>query len=233
MLRKTRTHGLKITLKIIFWGILLCLLNRPVLSAPPPGAPTDKHPEAYQGLSQQDLAKLNKGEIVILKDIGHEESTSKGFIKAAMIVNQPIDKVYSLMAQDWRQAEYVPYLEKMFVVQKFPDGNLDEEELKILIVTLHFRVRWYHEPQKFAFHWNLDPDFKNDLKRLEGFWKFYYLDDNRTLCRYGTVSETGFGIPKSVQDFLTRKDLPKALEAQKLWLESGGNYRKPGYKSGN
>jgi len=200
-------------------------------AGPPPGAPTDQNPEAYKGLSAQDIGRLKKGEVIIIKKIGREESTSDAFIKAAMIVNQPIDKVYTLMAQDARQAEYVPYLDKVVQVQTYSDGDNIEEHLKILFIRLVFRVRWYHYPQKYLLQWNLAPEFKNDLKRLEGFWQFYYIDDNRTLCRYGTISETGFGIPKSVQDFLTRRDLPEALNNQKLWFESNGAWRKPGYKA--
>ena len=200
------------------------------LAAPPPGAPTDKDPEAYKGLSAQEIERMKKGEIVIIKNIGFEESTSKGMIQAALILKAPIDKIFALQAQDWRQPEYVPYLNEMFVVQKFPDGNLDEEHIKILIVNINIRVRWYHHPENFSFNWNLDPSFKNDLKRLDGFWKFYYIDDNHTLARYGTITDTGFGIPTWVQDFLTRRDLPEALNNNKLWYESNGSYRKSGFK---
>jgi hypothetical protein len=214
---------MKIVGSLVFFAIFSLAGPGIALAGPPPGALTDKDPQAYNGLTSKDIERM-------IKDIGHEESTSKGMIKAALIISQPIDKVYALQAQDWRQAEYVPYLEKMWAVQKYADGNLDEEELKILFVTLRFRVRWYHEPGKYAFHWNLDPGFKNDLKRLEGVWQFYYIDDNHTLGRYATVSETGFGIPQTIQDFLTRRDLPEALNNNKLWFESMGTWRRPGYK---
>ena len=207
------------------------LASSPVTAAPPKGAPTDKDPEAYKGLTPKDIETIHKGEVAIIKDIGHEESTSKGFIKAAVIINQPLQKVYDLTAQDWRQDEYVPYLLKMTLIEKYADGNLDEELIKILFVTLHIRVRWYHHPQSYSFNWELDPKFKNDLRRLEGTWNFYYIDDTHTLGRYSTVSETGFGIPQSIQDYLTRKDLPEALNQVKLWLDSGSTYRKPGYKA--
>lgn len=216
--------------RLILFAVMVFIIPLFAGANPPPGALTDKDPEAYKDLSAQDIERMKKGEIIIIKNIGHEEGTSKGMIKAALIVNQPIDKLYALQAQDWRQAEYVPYLEKMWAVQKYQDGNLDEEELKILFVTLHFRVRWYDEPAKYAFHWNLDPNFKNDLKRLEGYWQFYYIDDTHTLCRYGTISETGFGIPQSIQDYLTRRDLPEALNNNRMWYESMGAWRRPGYK---
>jgi hypothetical protein len=202
----------------------------PAPAAPPPGAPTDKDPAAYKGLSAQDIERMKKGEIVIVKDIGFADADASGMIQAAMILNAPIDKIFALQAQDWRQAEYVPYLDEMFPVQKFPDGTLSEEHIKILFVTINIRVRWYHHPDKYSFNWTLDPSFKNDLKRLDGFWKFYYMDDAHTLARYGTVTQVGFGVPKFAQDFLTRRDLPTALNNNKLWYESNGAWRKPGYK---
>lgn len=221
---------MKILKAVIFFCVVFISGASLVLAAPPPGAPTDKDPEAYKGLSAQEIERVKKGEIVIMKDLGFGEDTSKGLIQAALILKAPIDKIFALQAQDWRQTEYVPYLDEMFVVQKFPDGNLDEEHIKILFVNINIRVRWYHHPEKYSFNWNLDPKFKNDLKRLDGFWKFYYIDDNHTLARYGTVTEFGFGIPKWAQDFLTRRDLPEALNNNKLWFESNGTYRKPGYK---
>ena len=221
---------MKIMKSIVFAVVIFIFKASLAIAAPPPGAPTDKNPEAYKGLSAQEIERMKKGEIVIVKDLGFEESTSKGMIKAALILNAPIDKIFALQAQDWRQPEYVPYLNEMFVVKKFPDGNLDEEHIKILFVNINIRVRWYHHPESFSFNWTLDPAFKNDLKRLDGFWKFYYIDDNHTLARYGTVTEFGFGIPTWAQDFLTRRDLPEALNNNKLWYESNGSWRKPGYK---
>ena len=210
----------------VFWLAISCA----VLAAAPAGAPTDKDPDAYKGLSPDDQARLKKGEVVIVKELGKDDtSNTQGYVKAAMIVNQPLQKVYDLMAQDARQAEFVPYLDKVTQVQTYPDGDNIEERLRIIIM-MTFRVRWHHDPQKYRLHWELDPAFKNDLKRLEGFWQFYYVDDTHTLCRYGTITEIGFGIPKSILKFLIQRDIPAALGNQKQWIESNGAWRKPGYK---
>ena len=79
-------------------------------------------------------------------------------------------------------------------------------------------------------NWTLAPGYKNDMKRLEGFWQYYYVDDQHTLARYGTLTETGFGVPVKVQEFLARRDIPESLGRVKKWVDSGGTFRKPGYQ---
>ena len=58
-------------------AVLYLIANGIAQASPPPGALTDKDPQAYNGLTSQDIERMKKGEIVIIKDIGHEESTSK------------------------------------------------------------------------------------------------------------------------------------------------------------
>jgi hypothetical protein len=200
------------------------------LAAPPAGAPTDKDPRAYQGLSQDDIARLKKGELVFVKDVNGDQGTTKGLVKAAIMFNQPLDKVWDLMTQGWRQEEYLPYLDRSILVKKLPDGDIIENQVKVLIMTLRFFVRGYHYPDRYYVDWKLASGYKNDMKRLQGFWQYYYVDDSHTLGRYGTLTETGFGVPAFVQEFLTKRDLPESLGRVKTWVDSDGAYRKPGYK---
>jgi hypothetical protein len=197
---------------------------------PPPGAPTDKRPEAYAALSREEIERMWKGEIIVVKEIGREYDTSKGMIKAALIFNQPIDKVWDLMTQGWRQEEYLPHLDRSPLIKKYPDGDLTEFQIMILLVDIRYRVRGHHYKDRYHIEWALDENFDNDMKRLEGFWNFYWIDDGHTLGRYGTNVETGFGVPKWIQDFLTRRDLPESLGRVKKWLDSGGSYKKPDYE---
>jgi hypothetical protein len=209
---------------------VLAFLPFEIMAEPPPGAPTDKDPGAYKGLSPEDVTRLKKGELVIIKDVSGDQGTTKGMIKAAIMFNQPLDKVWDLMTQGWRQEEYLPYLDRSILIKKLPDGDIIENQVKVLFVPVHFWVRGYHYHDRFYVDWTLAQGYDNGMKRLEGFWQYYYVDDNHTLARYGTLTETGFGVPAFVQEFLTKRDLPESLGRQKAWVDSGGTYRKPGYK---
>ncbi len=214
----------------IFGIGLIVIAKGSIQAGPPKGAPTDLDPKAYQGLSSQDLERLRKGELVFINDFSSEQSTSKGMVQAAIIFNQPIDTVWTLMAQGWRQEEYLPNVDRTILAKKLPDGDIIENRLKILFVKINFWVRGYHYPDRYYVRWTLAPGYKNDMKRLEGFWQYYYVDDTHTLARYGTITETGFGVPTRIQEYLTKRDLPTSLGRLKFWVDSGGTYRKPGYQ---
>jgi len=210
--------------------VLILLLPALVQAGPPPGAPTDKDPNAYKGLSPSEIERLRRGEIIVLKDFSREETTSKGMVYAAIMFDKPITEVWSLMTQGWRQEEFLPHLDRSILVKKLPDGDLIENRVKILVVTLTFWVRGYHYPDRYYVRWNLAEGYKNDMKTLEGFWQYYYVDDAHTLGRYGTHTETGFGVPAKLQEFLAARDVPESLGRLKKWVESGGSWRKDGYQ---
>lgn len=200
-----------------------------VFGAAPPGAPTDKHPEAYKGLTPDGIAKIKKGEILILKNIEAGASPS-GMIEAAIIFNQPIDKVWELLVTKCdEQNKFLPYLEKSTLLKKEGNHMFIDFYLKIMNVGMDYRVDHIIEKDKYYFHWALDPSYKNKLKTLKGYWRFYYIDDTHTLARYGTWFEIGIGVPEFVQSFLIKRDLPESLNNVKKFVDSGGKWRKPGY----
>jgi hypothetical protein len=73
--------------------------------------------------------------------------------------------------------------------------------------------------------WGLDPEYENDLARLEGFWELYELDEARTLARFGTAVQVGPALPGFVQDLVTRKKLPASIDQTRQWVDSLGLYR--------
>lgn len=76
----------------------------------------------------------------------------------------------------------------------------------------------------------LDPKYPNDLRVLSGKWQFFRVDDKHTLGRNSMWIEPNFPIPQRIQEYLIKMDLPNALNNLKLWIDSGGTYRKQGYK---
>lgn len=195
------------------------------IAGPPPGAMTDKDPTAYKGMTPAEIARVKKGEIVILNQ--PENVNGKQMITAALIFNQGIDTVWSLMTQGWRQQEYLPRLQSSKKIKVWEGHDIIEMKVSILGIDISYQVLGDRDKSKYRSSWKLNPDFDNDMKQVTGFWQFYYIDDTHTLARYGTWVEVGTFIPATVQEYMTKRDLPNALAAQKKWVDSNGTYRKP------
>ena len=222
--------GARFTLSLIMPALAIALVlaaSSADAAGPPPGALTDQDPAAYKGLTPQQIEALKKGGIVILDK--PENVEGRQMITAAIIFNQDIDTVWSLMTQGWRQEEYLPRLERSTLFKKWDGGDQIEFQVSVLGIGISYRILGTRDKSQYYSHWKLDPEFDNDMKEVSGYWRFYWIDDKHTLARYGTWVQTGFGIPDFVQEYLTKKDLPNALSAQKQWIDSGGTFRKEGY----
>jgi len=183
----------------------------------------------WQGLTEEQVQKLKQGEIIIL----HQEKEGKEgerLIKAVMILNQSIDEVFNFLCQTERQEEYLPRLERSILIEEDENGNITEFRIKALFINIIYRVRHHYDPKHYRLYWELDPNFDNDIKHLEGYYQLYKINEHQTLARYATVVILSDLIPRSIQELLTKKDLPQSLGAVKKWIDSGGKYNKPEYK---
>lgn len=208
--------------------VLLALLG--LLAVPgwaqAPAPPTERDPAAWAGLTPAQIASVKRGEVVILQEDLSSADQSQRLIRSAMVFNQPLEKTWALFHQTELQHEYLPRLDNCVLVRR--EANWDQVDffVKVLFVDITYRVKHEFEPGRYYFHWALDPSFNNDLAHLEGYWQFYAMDDGRTLGRYGTKVVTADFIPDSVQEFLTRRDLPEALAAVQKRINSGGTWKK-------
>lgn len=197
-------------------------------AGPPPGAKTDKDPEACKGLTAEQIELLKKGEVVILDK--PENVEGRQMITAALIFDQGIDTVWSLLTQGWRQEEYLPNLKRSKLIEKWDGGDKIRFHVEMLYVGIDYQILGTRDKSQYYSHWKLDPDFKNDMKEISGYWRFYWMDANHTLARYGTWVEVGVWIPDAVQEYMIKRDLPSALGMQKRFVDSGGTWQKEGCK---
>lgn len=188
--------------------------------------PTTDDPQAWAELTPDQIAKVKAGEMVILQEDQSQGAEQKRFIRCAMVFNQPLDKVWSLLTQDERQDEYLPGLSKCTLVKREATQDWVDYYAKVLFFKLTYRVNHHYDPEHYYMYWSLDPTFKNDLNQLEAFWRLYAMPDGRTLARYGTKVIPASFLPESVQDYLTRRNLPENLDAVRKWINSGGTYHK-------
>ena len=183
-------------------------------------------PKALEGLSVTDIARLEAGKIVVLKQDSGEGKNKKSLILASLLFNQPIGKVWDMLKQTDRQKEYLPHLREAKIIQGNNNGNITEFMLKIMFFNIRYRVDHTFDNADYKLTWHLDPNYKNDLKELYGYYHLYKVDDTHTLARYGSKVDIGLLVPGFIEDALTRKDLPTALGNVKKWIDSGGTFRK-------
>jgi len=146
-------------------------------------------------------------------------------VKALVLFSQPKSRVMEFLLQTARQVEYRPELEKVETVEPLPEGNVDLQEMKIMFVRIHYRLRYHYEPAKDRLSWELDPRFDNGLHIIDGSWELHALDAGHTLARFSTHVDVGAALPAFLQDIATRKNVPQTLERCRKWIDSDGRYR--------
>jgi hypothetical protein len=139
-----------------------------------------------------------------------------------VIFEQPVSRAFGLLAQTARQREYRPELDSIETVERLGDGTVDEHRLRMMFIDIRYRLRSRVDAAKRRIQWELAPGFDNDLARVDGSWELYALEEGRTLGVFGTVVEVGAGLPAFLQDYVTRKNLPRTLERCRRWVDGDG-----------
>lgn len=169
---------------------------------------------------------LKEGQTLFGEQKETESGSYAGYIKAVAIFKQPKQRVWDLIVVPTLQPLYLPRLTGAKAVEKPEYGELVEFKLKVLFSKFKFYTRHWFYPEHARVEWALDGKKKSDIALQEGYWQLYKLDENRTIGEYGTRVDTGVAVPQFVQDFLARKDIPKALTAFRKYIDSDGKYRR-------
>jgi len=210
---------------------VLALFAVLVLAAGPAATvPTADDPEAWQGLTEEQVERVKAGEIVIIDQDTSEGSEEKRMIRAAMIFDRPLDEVYKMLRKREDQVKYLPDLHECDLVMRDEDEDRVDFHVKVLMFTIDFRLNHHYDDENYHIWWSLDPEYDNEMKRVDGVWKLYQLDEERTLARYGTWVCFSSLIPDFIMARLTRNNLPENLGSEYKYIQSGGTYTKPGFK---
>ena len=146
-------------------------------------------------------------------------------VRALVLFSQPESRVLEFLLQTARQPEYRPELERVETVERLADGNVDLQEMKIMFVRVHYRLRYHWDVATGRVSWKLDPRFENGLHIIDGSWELHPLDAGHTLARFSTHVDVGPALPSFLQDMATRKNVPQTLERCRKWIDSEGRYR--------
>jgi hypothetical protein len=192
---------------LILWG------KQPVELLP------DFGPDGLGGLSLKEKEQLMAEEIVlprkptILAD-------GKTIIAAAVIFNRPVDEVWKLLSQPERQEDYLKEVKKSELIKEETRRKWVYFEVDIYAFSIRYTVRHYLYPEIKSIVWELDPEAKNDLSHLGGFWRLYSWREGKTLARYGSQIVPKFKLAKAIVQSLYKNRVRHSLLAVKEYLES-------------
>ena len=144
---------------------------------------------------------------------------------AVKFQKRTIERVYALLAQSSRHLEYRPELTGIETIEMGPHGPIDEQRLRILFKTYVYRLVFRLSPAQRRIEWALDERFDNDLDRVSGYWELFEMADGQTLGRSGTSVDVGRAVPAFLSDWITRKNLPRAMKNAQRWVDSEGSWR--------
>jgi hypothetical protein len=163
------------------------------------------------------IANLQKTGVVLVEHTG-EDGTFEGLV----IFDPPLDRIWHLLIQGDRQNEYRPELKRIRTIDKGPNHSLEEHELRIMFISLTYRLRFELNRDQNFIGWSLDPDFKNDVDHISGNWQLYEMEDGRTLARFETRVRVGGALPGWLQDTVSRKKIPQTLKRCRVWANNEG-----------
>lgn len=200
--------------------VILVLL----ISTAAAGELRDFGPDGTKGLTAEQKRDLADGKIVFSTTDTNGEGKST-FIEAAVVFDKPPEYVWELLYRTEDQVKFLEEVDKIEIVEKEELQDNLELELRILFMTIVYRVIHHFDKDDLHIYWGLDPSFENDLLDLRGFWKLHLYGEGRTLARYGSNVSIK-NVPRWVESLFKRHGVKKSLIAVRKYVNSGGTYRK-------
>lgn len=205
-------------------GLLAALVG---VLLPAAGLAAEARKGAEAALSAADVARLEKGEVLLLKETYKDaKGKMRGRGTAAVLVEKPADEAWRHLRKFDAFAEFLPRVTESKVYEKAGNRVGVAFTLKILFARIRYHcVQTLDEPNR-TIRWTLDERKKNDIASTTGYWRATPHGDGKCILTYAVAVDTGRAVPKLVQDFLTRRDLPGVVRVMKKRIESGGKYKK-------
>jgi ribosome-associated toxin RatA of RatAB toxin-antitoxin module len=172
-------------------------------------------------LTRENIAKLEKGEVVMVKSGTKDaQGHSQGQGRAAILVNRPFAAVWEQMIRSEEHHEFLPHL--ISSVKYSEQGNEVglEKKVRVTLMTITYHALHTRDRGKGVISWRLDQTKKNDIKDTRGNWTFRAHGENACIVVYTTAVESGMLVPKAIENFFLNQDLPGVVKAVKKRMES-------------
>src|SRR5574337_1523313 len=182
---------------------------------------------ATTALTARELTRMEKGGVIVkAHSRSAEDGTRNANVKAYCVINKPPDAVWAVMLNYHKFDEFMPRLEKVEVLEKTKNTMKVTETVHVPLGVISYTVDLIFKPAQRTMSWTLDKSRKHDIADTYGTWEFLPYSQGRTLLRYTSTLDSGLFIPKFLEDFLIKKDLPNTLLSLKRRTESEGTWKK-------
>ena len=182
-------------------------------------------PELSTYLTPENITKIEAGE-TILFDQAYKDDQGKmrGKGLAIILVNKPKKDVWDVLVDYESYPKFMPRVET--VILEFSEGDRYglHMTLKVLLKKVQFHIIRDRNFEAGTIRYALDKKKKNDIEDIFGGWTIIPHGKGKCILAYTVAVDSGMFLPKSLQDYLTKKDLPELVRTVKLRVESGGTY---------
>lgn len=178
-------------------------------------------PDTAALLTPENLATLEKGDVVSQRvRMEEKRGASRGGGTVLVLVDRPVDVVWIHLLNYADYAEYLPRVRK---VEKYLE---DEDRLglkltaRIVVRTIVQHVINTMDPDNHTITWALDQSQENDIRDTRGAWILVPHGEGRTIVVYAIEIDMGWRLPKWLENFMLRRDLPDFPLGLKKYAES-------------
>ena len=180
---------------------------------------------ALAGEPPELVERLLDEKVVVLSASEARDQGDPTQVRALVLFETPRSRAIQLLLQTDRQIEYRPELHKLETVERFPNGEVDLQELRMMLMRVSYWLRTQWDVSAGRISWTLDPRFPNDLRVTDGSWELEEVGAVHTLGRFGTRVDIGPAFPAFLEEIATRRKLPETLDRCRRWIDSDGSYR--------
>jgi ribosome-associated toxin RatA of RatAB toxin-antitoxin module len=161
-----------------------------------------------------DWQKLQEGKVVTTQVSNTDASGAVQSTNAASaIIPYPPKEVWSVVTDFESRPRFVPGNKEARIIRREGNRVWIAEHLRIFLMNVRFVVISTLEPEQGSVTWVLDRDAPHDIADTTGSWTVVPLEDGQaTLVCYRTWVDSGRAVPGFIEDFLTKRSLPKIVE---------------------
>src|SRR2546425_5427577 len=179
------------------------------------------------GLTVHEFARMEKGEVVVKTQTyatGDDKRAAR--VTAYCLINKHPDAVWAVMLNYHQFDEFMPRLEKVQVLEKTKNTLKVTQTIPVPLGVIRYTLDLIFRPAQRTVSWVLDKSRRHDIADTSGAWEFLPYGQGKTILRYTTTVNSGMTVPRFLEDFLIKNDLPEVLLSMRRRTESDGTWRK-------
>lgn len=156
-------------------------------------------------LGENEMALLSRGQVLV-----NSVDSGRGFVQAAILVDVPVERVWSLIVDCPEAAKVIPNLKSCTILERHEGWNIIEQRVGLSWILPDILCRFradYDALQQIHFK-----SISGNLKEVEGHWYFVRTaGGEKTILFYSVYVNPGFYIPQWVVRLVLEADLPNLL----------------------